>query len=152
MDNMVLKAIKNNNDNDLLYNLCCDGIYIPSIKVILYILLQEKTNYVNMIVEPDMHGNVECNIMRSIELFLQKTKNISEIQYNIMNLYFESIDSLKFAERISMLILATQDTKLKKFLNIWIGIDEEADKMLDKLIDSIRYPKKENDNYCCSIQ
>jgi hypothetical protein len=154
MDIMVLNSIKNNSDINLIYNLCCSGSYNPSIDVILYIIENEKINYVNMIVEPDLNNIFEENIMKSIEIFLQKNKNISNKQYDILGLYFESIDCGKFSERISILIMSTKNEKLKKFLGIWIGIDEESDKMIDNVICNLMYPNldKTKDQFWCTIQ
>jgi len=149
MEEKLLTSIKENKNYDLLYNLCYKGLYKPSVNVILCILEEEKTNYLNMIVENNIDNEIEENIIRSIELFLQNNNdNISEIQYDILGSYFESINCNKFEERISMLIFNSNNNELKKFLDIWIGIDEELDKILNNF--TFRYEKKEI-SYC-SIQ
>jgi hypothetical protein len=149
MEEKVLNSIKENINIDLLYNLCYKGIYKPSINVILYILEEEKTDYLNMIIENNIDNEIEENIIRSIELFCKNNDdNISEIQYDILNCYFESINCYKFEERISILIFNSNNNKLKNFLGIWIGIDEELDKIINNFI--IKCKKKEIS--CCSIQ
>jgi len=116
----IIEYMNNPSNNPrLIYNLR-DHSYMPDEHICLHILKNECMEYVNMIVEYEIP---EEAIMRAIELFLLENRDITENQYKIMGLYFESIDCIKMVQRITKLIMNTDDSILEDFLGIWIGIE-----------------------------
>ena len=86
---------------------------------------------------------LEENIFCAIERFLvelSEPKKISKAQYKILSRYFESVKITKDIEnRIIILMNNAFDRKLKKFLGIWIGIDEVLNGICYELAKQMKF-------------
>ena len=105
------------------------------------IINNTESDYLNLICEENIVSSE--NIFCAIEEFLKELpdqKKISRAQYDILSRYFESIEITGDIEsRILFLINNTFDRKLKKFLGIWIGIDEVLNGICYQLAKQMKF-------------
>ncbi len=130
-----------NNDTIYIYNLMYSE-YIPSFSVCYNILLNANSPYVNFICENNICSTLEQNIMNAIKLFVETQLTITDAQYNILNLYLESL-SINCNEKNNMFMIVCKlydeccIEKIKELLSVHMGIDYGLDEYLDDYIKNI---------------